>query len=176
MKYCSDRIEKLNERKAKAAEEEKKRLAALGVAAQMSMSAIKVQTRFRGYLVKKAMKSVQDLLKLRNALEKKNIPSVVKLIAKIDKASMPPAELMPKFQKELVLAKTMTQVVKLQVYIYIHTCIHTYIYIHTYMHTYIYIHTYICSYIYSYIYPYIHPYIHSLSNRRTRWKKISKSV
>jgi len=61
-----------------------------------------------------AMRSVRDLLALRSALAKKNIPVLVKLITKIDASAPPPAGLMPKFQKELMLAKTITHVVRMQ--------------------------------------------------------------
>ena len=55
-----------------------------------------------------------DLLKMRTALLKKDIPTAVRLISKIDASAPPPKELLPKFQKELVLAKTITHVVRLQ--------------------------------------------------------------
>ena len=93
---------------AKKEAEEKARIEALGAAARLSMSTLLVQKHARGFLVRKAMGSVKLLLDLRLALAKKNIPKVTQLIAKIDKGSLPPKNLMPKFAKELKLAKTIT--------------------------------------------------------------------
>ena len=90
LKYCAEQYAAIAAKKAKKAEEERLRLEALGAAAKMSMAVILTQRHARGFLVRRAMRSVAQLLKLRAALAKKDMPTVVKLIAKIDNSSPPP--------------------------------------------------------------------------------------
>ena len=56
IKYCSDRIEKLNARREQAAADEAKRLEALSERAKFASSAVVIQSCCRMHLVKKAMR------------------------------------------------------------------------------------------------------------------------
>jgi myosin heavy subunit len=113
-KYGGERQAKIAERKRLAEEEARAKAEAIRRANLVHHSCVLIQKTTRKFLVSLAMRSVKDLLVLRSALAKKNIAVAVKYIAKMESSSLPPPGLMPKFTKELMLAKTIIQVVRLQ--------------------------------------------------------------
>jgi len=101
---------KLNEKKYERIREEKKKAEEIK---KMTAAALVVQRVGRGFVVRKAMKFMAELVSLRRELSRRNVENVEALLKNIKELGNT-EPLAPIFQREVDVAKTMVKLIKIQ--------------------------------------------------------------
>lgn len=92
--------------------EEKKRLQRLLMMDKIKAeSATLIQKYIRGYLVRRAMELISELISLRRALAQRDVNEVDAILLRIEAKAM---EGMTMFEKEVTIAKTMSKLIRIQ--------------------------------------------------------------